>query len=787
MPAGDAGSPEGGDSGSDDAGAKSPVDPTYGTAGVAAATFDEAPADQIYAAVARPDGSVILAGTNGVWPVGWVPDGEPMLLSIDASGVLDASFGSKGRALLPIGSGEFRGVALQADGKVVAVGRSLYDHQHWIVARFTAAGALDPTFGGGSGWLLESSFYGGANAVVVQADGRIVGGGLGMGGPALIRYLANGTRDASFGSAGIWKGPMWGSPCFAVALAGGGLVCASNGVERVTSTGVTETAFGMAGIAAMPTYGGAWGLAVDGSGRIVASGGYASASAEVARFTTAGTVDATFGTNGASTASDLFSLFPPVTTNPFVAPSALADGTIAWGIDQADGPHVLRFTADGQPDPAFGISGSAPTGSGAASSLAAVVPLDAGKLLAVGMRFDSTAHTLTPELVRHIATGAVAASYATAGSALRPSGLTRSSARTVHVQSDGKALVVGTQARAPVGRATVARFDASGSLDAAFGTGGTLLDARITTVTDATVDGLGRVVVLGTRVDVNVGQRTIALRFLADGTPDATFGDGGAVDLTAYTPGTGDALAVDASNRVVVGGDQIVQGSTQTLLVRVTEAGSVDATFGTSGYAAPRGGQIVALGVTPDGKILAASSTGLARYDAAGSLDATFGSAGVASVDVVGPMDVGSDGSIVTAAWFGSGSGIRVRRLLSNGTVDVGFGAAGAFDEPAATRHTEASVEMLPPTLARTPSGAVLVAVTSTLACANECMHVFRLTSKGALDPTFATGGRATLAFGAGNAFVAGVALQPDGKPLLAGSTWSPSTGPTLSLVRLVP
>src|SRR3954452_12328716 len=78
-----------------------------------------------------------------------------------------------------------------------------------------APGELDPSFGGGAGWVRTLQVYGdhsylpgGALGVAVQADGKIVTVGPLMDGGSesyfgAFRYLPNGELDEAFGTSGV--------------------------------------------------------------------------------------------------------------------------------------------------------------------------------------------------------------------------------------------------------------------------------------------------------------------------------------------------------------------------------------------------------------------------------------------------------------------------------------------------------------------------------------------------------------------------------------------------------
>jgi uncharacterized delta-60 repeat protein len=139
---------------------------------------------------------------------------EIVLLRYEVNGVLDPSFGIDGVA----GSGlmgpnyEPRAVALQNDGAILAAfarrasSNPLESRQSKIVARFTPAGALDPSFNG-TGQVdvsLPSYVYDSATSLAVLPGGKILVAGYSQDAKALgvTRILPSGLPDTTFGTAG---------------------------------------------------------------------------------------------------------------------------------------------------------------------------------------------------------------------------------------------------------------------------------------------------------------------------------------------------------------------------------------------------------------------------------------------------------------------------------------------------------------------------------------------------------------------------------------------------------
>src|SRR5258705_270346 len=140
-------------------------------------------------------------------------------LATDAN--LDPSFGSGGIAKINIATGPelegAYGVAVQPDGRIVMVGQRT-DHLSPMtyldvirVVRLMADGSLDGGFGTGGIVSIPLSRWSEANDVALQADGKIVVGGLTyvpyfsgqVQGFLVVRMESNGSIDGGFGSSGV--------------------------------------------------------------------------------------------------------------------------------------------------------------------------------------------------------------------------------------------------------------------------------------------------------------------------------------------------------------------------------------------------------------------------------------------------------------------------------------------------------------------------------------------------------------------------------------------------------
>lgn len=133
------------------------------------------------------------------------------VLRFSSTGVLDTSFGSGGTSLISVGTGNnyCHALLLQSDGKIVlSGGANTATNFDFALVRLNINGTLDTSFG--SGGTVTTNFVSGSTpsieetaAAIIQTDGKIVAGGYSDRKFAVVRYLANGSVDTSFGTAGM--------------------------------------------------------------------------------------------------------------------------------------------------------------------------------------------------------------------------------------------------------------------------------------------------------------------------------------------------------------------------------------------------------------------------------------------------------------------------------------------------------------------------------------------------------------------------------------------------------
>ena len=382
------------------------------------------------------------------------------------------------------------------------------------------------------------------------------------------------------------------------------------------------------------------------------------------------------------------------------------------------------------------------------------------------------------------------ASFGTGGLVLSALG-TSARAAAVALDASGRAVVVGSVSVTGQNRNFgVARYTGAGALDATFGTNGVVLtdfDGDRDEARGVLIQPDGKIVVVGESVLPNQGSRVALARYLPTGALDLTFDTDGKVTTDAtLDQDMGSSVARQADGKLVVTAYQF-GFATDFCTLRYTVAGALDLTFDGDGKAfvsvAPGNDGAMRVIVQADQKLVVAgfgATTGnissndaaFVRYLSTGALDPAFGTAGIA----VRPMALGSDdrvydvvqqpdGKLVAAGYalLGSTAVVTAQRLLPTGAADLGFGTNGRAQLPLSARATLAEA------VALQADGKIVVAG-SRVGAQNGELLLVRFLPTGALDAAFGLGGSvSTPGPGATMLGARGLAIQPNGRLLTAG------------------
>ena len=366
---------------------------------------------------------------------------------------------------------------------------------------------------------------------------------------------------------------------------------------------------------------------------------------------------------------------------------------------------------------------------------------------------------------------------------------------SVALQPDGKIVAAGSVSGGPGSPSNIAvvRYNSDGALDTSFGSGGVVTNSHVGSyAVPVAIQRDGKIIVAGTAVPNNTPDFAV-LRYSVDGSPDTSFGIGGAVTTDFFerydSPA---AIALQPDGRIIVAGTTFTDfaGRYQLALARYNNDGSLDASFGAGGKVTSSPAEpyyLSSIALQPDGKILAVGSL-LVRYNADGSLDAGFGNGGKIVADF-GPPDFGlfgrpsaiavqPDGRIVVAGTITNAQGsvgpssIALACYNSDGSLDTSFGKGGKVIS-AVLKHEQTRALAL-----QTDGKIVLVGDSSSTGYPDGRLDtdflLARYNSNGSLDTGFGADGRLTTDFGRSETGRA-LAIQTDGKIVVVGFSGDPS------------
>lgn len=358
---------------------------------------------------------------------------------------------------------------------------------------------------------------------------------------------------------------------------------------------------------------------------------------------------------------------------------------------------------------------------------------------------------------------------------------------------DGRIYETAKVATAPAGNLVgLARLNFNGQVDPTFGNNGI-----VTTNIGFDANGPNSIVIQNDGKIV-VGASTYAdmalIRYNTDGSLDTTFGSGGIVifDL-GYSEGLSKILLQPDGKILAIGGTYNGNHGAG-VVARFSSSGQLDGSWGGSGYiTSDIGPQVTGtLGTStsfndgallPDGRVVVSGMVYnrplLERFNPDGSLDATFGNGGIEAPTNIGGTGFNSMSGIALApdggyyAFATNFSGLAgLSKWTSSGAVDTSWGSNGII-----TFGESTSVDPSP------LQGNVLVQPDQSVLVAVDYFHAAANAPAGVQLCTIAPDGKSTpysffQAVGNnGNSDTSEVALQPDGRALIATS-FNPSPNP---------
>ena len=431
-------------------------------------------------------------------------------------------------------------------------------------------------------------------------------------------------------------------------------IIAGIGLAAMAAGGVTAVSAGGSPASSAPSVGTAAATVRTAPAAVGRSAGAILVNAQAAAASTPGSLDPTFG-NGGKVLTDL-GVGAGVPSDAVLQPNG--DIVISGGFG------VARYLPTGKLDTTFGSGGLASTGFAGGESGTGVALQPDGKIIWVGSQGNPSfpaGGTFSFAVARFTANGTLDTSFGTGGQASveffdPPMQGAQEFARAVLVQPDGKILVAGSARQgqirfAPI-QGALARFNANGTLDTSFGTGGKILSSS-GGITALGLDAAGNIFTLPTRAEFSpTGQADTGV------TPAA---------ITASSHG-GSSIFLPSGQFVQANTIGVAKHDVDVQVQRFNADGSIASASPAFDYSGAAGldqaidsagavavqanGQAVAGGA----HFLSTSPFGLARVNPDGTLDAGFGSGGVLTTtfngdEAVGAVVIQPDGKIIAAGF----------------------------------------------------------------------------------------------------------------------------------------
>lgn len=463
---------------------------------------------------------------------------------------------------------------------------------------------------------------------------------------------------------------------------------------------------------------------------------------------------------------------------------------------------VSRHDPDGELDPAFGDGGTIRVD----FNVVSVAVQNDGKVIVAGSRQTSGVSSQDWVILRLMPDGSIDSAFGDSGSVVIDFEGQSDDAQTVMLAPDGRILVGGRGFLFGQGSAfAIAVLDSAGAVlrQQTF----KLFDGSADIVTELLLQPDGQIVATGLARNFD-GAVMAAIRVDANLALDMSFGTNGltTVDFSSG-PAEANAAVLLPDGSIVMGGYVEPSNLDRSLaLVRLTPTGALDTTFGNAGRVEQGIGDDESETITDmllfEGDVVVSvefASTGdpgrfaALRFNDDGALVATFGSNGVAEAIFDGVRDSARaltihEGAILVGGGAGGqriseGSNLGLARFLTSGVLDNTFSVDGLSDTaligPSNARARGAVFQ---------PDGNIVVAGFVGVSFSERNFIVVRYLPDGSLDTNFGEEGIALTDLGNGEDSATALAIQPDGKLLVAGTVRvPPATSNDFGVVRYLP
>jgi len=432
-----------------------------------------------------------------------------------------------------------------------------------------------------------------------------------------------------------------------------------------------------------------------------------------------------------------------------------------------------------------------------------------GKIVVISSMDDSTKYDPDTDsyrsyfaLARYKPDGSIDSSFAEDGLQTTSFGF-YNDGYSVVIQKDGKIMAAGSSDS----KLALARYNTDGSLDKTFDGDGKLTTTSAGAFASLAVQADGKIVVAGTlysTYDPNSGQYLsdfAVVRYNTDGSLDNTFSNDG-MQTTDFGSefNVAEAAVIQSDGKIVVGGYFVKNYMGIFALARYNSDGSLDKSFSgdgkqATGFGLSSAAGIYAIAIQSDGKIVVAGDClnsnnsqvnylSVARYKNDGSLDKSFSDDGKIldfgsenTSNKAFTVAIQNNGKIVAGGSFNSRTALA--RYNTDGSPDKTFDKDGKLIDGFHSGNTIFSSTAV-------QKDGKAVAVGRTWNGSNFDFAIARYNTDGSLDKTFSSDGKQTTDFAGKDDYANSVAIQNDGKTVVAGysNSFGSNNIPIFSVAR---
>lgn len=530
------------------------LDTSFGTSGKVLTSIGTNTTDYGKSVEIQSDGKLVFVGTSNSGS-----NNDIALVRYTSSGVIDSSFGTNGKVITDVVTNtidQATSVQIRTNGKILVAGYVNSFNNDFLVMQYNSTGTLDTSFGTNGKVItdLGSSSKDTVYDLKIQNSGKILVAGATMISTtsdfALVRYLATGELDPTFGTTGIITTDV------------------GTGSSDVVTTAQIQN-----------------------SGKIVLAG-YSDSNINghydfaLARYNPGGYIDMTFGTNGKVT-TDINSGSDDYITSMDLQ----SDGKIiVAGYTELTGAYdfaLARYNVSGAIDLTFGTNGKVITDINSLSmdKPFAIKLQSDGKFLVAGTTRSGT--NLDFVVVRYLNNGSLDTTFGSNGKVFTDIGTnTWDEAYSMQIQSDGKILLGGISNLSGNQDFTLVRYTTAGALDATFGTNGKVVTNLGGNDYAYAMEILsdGKILLAGTSNFLGSNDYILA-RYTSIGALDSDFGNSGivAVDIGIGSIDSADALTIKGDGTILLSGYTRINGKYNTTIVQLNSLGILDPQFGSNG------------------------------------------------------------------------------------------------------------------------------------------------------------------------------------------------------------